>query len=129
MDEAGIVARWSVSGAGEGAKLAAASATLEAARCDMAAEENAIRLEVASAVEHARGAAARERASRHIVDSVREAQRITRNRYQAGLASSADLARSARDVAAAEALRNAAVADLIAAGAELDHAVGTGAPR
>ena len=125
---AGVFGRWSVSLAGgDGARIAAAAADLEAARAERRRVESVVALDVRTATAHAASAAAREHATGRIVADAHEAQRITRNRYEAGLASAADLARTDEEVAAAERARTAAVADTITATAELAHALGKGA--
>jgi outer membrane protein TolC len=92
--------------------------------------ENAIRMEIRSALAEHGSAVAREQASRQMVEQARESQRIIRDRYDAGLAPATDVLRAAELLARAEAATTAALVDVHVTAAALDRAAGTfGSPK
>ncbi len=122
---AGMQFRWSLSAGGaESARVKSASEALRAATSERAVAETSVRLEARTALAVARSAAAQERATRSSLDHARESQRITRDRYDAGLATSADLLRAAEMVTRAESQRVTAVGNVQVAIAALAHAMG-----
>ena len=122
---AGMQVRWSLSAGGaDAARVKGASEALRAATSARAATETQVRIEARSALAMARSAIARERATRSSLEHARESQRITRNRYDAGVATSADLLRAADMVSRAELQRASAVGDVQVALAALAHAMG-----
>jgi len=126
----GVQLRWNVfAGGADAARMRAAAASVREASSRRSAAETAVRLEARTAVVLARTAIARERATRRSVDQARESQRILRNRYDSGLATSADLLRAAETLARIESDRIGAVVDVRLAIAELEHALGKEIPR
>ncbi len=122
---AGGEVTWRLSlGGAEWARRRAASAAIavsEAAREDARA---AVHVEVLSAVRRLEAADAKLEVGRHMLDQAREAQRILRNRYEAGVAGIADVLRAAATVLDAERQRTASAVDVLVAHAELQRAVG-----
>jgi outer membrane protein TolC len=79
---------------------------------------------VVKAFHQLENARARRAASAAAVDEARESQRITRDRFDAGLAPVNDVLRASTAVLDADADRIAALVDSIVAGAALRRAVG-----
>jgi outer membrane protein TolC len=124
---AAVQARWSIgTGGTERSRIAMAAAGLRQAHAARLLAESSAAADVQTARAAMQAARARERATRDVVANATEAQRITRNRYEAGLASASDLLRMAEQLAGAERLRSGAVADLAVAAAALTRALGRG---
>jgi outer membrane protein TolC len=86
--------------------------------------QNAVRLEIRTAVARLDEARAREAAGRASATQARESQRIIRDRYESGLADVVALLRAAEAVQEAEARQTAAQVDVMLAGATLDRVLG-----
>jgi outer membrane protein len=86
--------------------------------------ENAARLDVRSALARLEAATARRQVAQAIVAQARESQRITRDRYEHGLAELATLLQSAQAVLDADAQEIGARVDLLVYRAALDRALG-----
>jgi outer membrane protein TolC len=86
--------------------------------------QNAVRLEVRTAVARLDEARAREAAGRASAAQARESQRIIRDRYESGLADVVALLRTAEAVQEANARQTAARVDVLIASAALDRALG-----
>ena len=81
-------------------------------------------VEVVTALRRLESAAAREAAGRAAVEQARESQRITRDRFDAGVASVNDVLRASASVLDAEANRAAALVDTLTAAGMLRRALG-----
>jgi outer membrane protein TolC len=79
---------------------------------------------VTSAVHRLQAARARQRVGEAAVAQARESERIVRDRFDAGLATPADLLRVSAASFDAEQRRVAAIADLLVRQAELDRTTG-----
>ena len=86
--------------------------------------ENAARLEVRAALARLEAADARRTVAQAIVSQARESQRITRDRYEQGLADVTTLLQAAQAVLDADAQEIAARVDLLIYRAALDRALG-----
>ena len=120
----GAEVRWTFSGGAEQARRAAATA---AAAQAVAARDDAnarARAEIASAAERLRAAHARQRVGQATVTQARESERIVRDRFDAGLATTGDVLRASTAAYDAEQRRVAALADVIIRRAELGRSVG-----
>lgn len=117
--------RWSVSlsDADRARTRAAASARVAAehARDDVRAS---IHVEVVSALRRREAAVARLAVGEAAVTHATERARVTRNRYDAGLASMTDVLAAASAVLDAEARQTAVTVEVLTAGAELQRALG-----
>jgi outer membrane protein TolC len=117
--------RWSFStGGAENAQQKAAvesGARAHAAREDARA---AAQVEIVTAVQQLESARARQAVGRAAVEQARESQRIIRDRFEAGLASTSDVLRTAAAVSDAETQRVSALVDAIVSSAMLDRALG-----
>lgn len=121
-------ARWNLfGGLGNLARLRAAEAGRERAAAQRASAEAGVRLEVRTAQAQLQAALARESVGRTTVLQARESQRIIRDRYESGLAGVNDVLRAANAVLDAEALRIAAVVDVIVGRAAVSKASGEAA--
>lgn len=117
--------RWTFSAGGAelaGLKAAAASTTRAQAEADEV--RAAVHVEVVTGLRRLESAAARQAAGRAAVDHAREGQRITRDRFDAGVASVNDVLRASASVLDAEANRTAALVDTMTAAAMLRRALG-----
>jgi outer membrane protein TolC len=122
---AGVEVRWNLfNGLSDKAKLAAAQASIAQARAGRARTENAIRVEVRSAVAHLEAAVARDETGRAAVLQAREAQRIIRERYEAGMAGVTDVLRAANALYDAELQQRTASVDVFIAQKTLESVVG-----
>ncbi|HUF46959.1 MAG TPA: TolC family protein [Vicinamibacterales bacterium] len=116
---------WSLSvGGAERARARAARAALAAADARAADTRAALQLDVVTAVVTANTARARLVTGRRTVEEAAERERITRNRYDAGLAGVIDVLAAASASLDAELERVAALVDALVAAAMLDRAVG-----
>jgi outer membrane protein len=86
--------------------------------------QNAVRLEIRTAIARLDEARARDEAGRASVTQARESQRIIRDRYESGLADVVALLRATESVQEAVARQTAAQVDVLLAGATLDRALG-----
>jgi outer membrane protein TolC len=86
--------------------------------------QNAVRLEIRTALARLDEAGAREAAGRASAMQARESQRIIRDRYESGLADVVALLRAAEAVQEADARQIAAQVDVLLADATLDRALG-----
>jgi len=86
--------------------------------------ENAVRLELRTALARLEEAAAREQIGRASAAQARESQRIIRDRYEAGLVDVVALLRAAEAVQDADAQQIAAHVDTVVAQATVDRALG-----
>lgn len=122
---AGGEVRWSLAlGGAERAGLRAAVAGVSRARLDADAVRAQAEVDVVTAWQHLQSARARQAVGRAAVDQARESLRIVRDRFDAGLAPVNDVLRASTALLDAETGRVSALADLVAARAELDRAVG-----
>lgn len=122
---AGIEVRWNLfNGFGDRARLAAAKAGIAQARAGRERIESGIRLEVRSAAARLTAAIAREETGRAAVAQAREAQRIVRERYEAGMAGVTDLLRAANAFYEAELQHRAASVDVFISDKTLQSVVG-----
>jgi outer membrane protein TolC len=122
---AGAELRWNLfNGFADRARLAAAQAGVAQAQAEKQRTENTIRLEVRSALAQLTAARSREATGRTAVAQAQEAQRIVRDRYDAGMAGVSDLLRAANALLDAELQQRAAVVDVFVSERTLDRAVG-----
>ena len=116
---------WGVSlGGAERARSRAAAAAITAAEAAHESRRATVRLDVVTAVYELEMARARTRVGRAAVDQATERERITRNRYEAGLATVTDVLASAAARLDAEIERVAALVDALVASASLTRAAG-----
>ena len=106
------------------ARLKGAEAALERRGQERLRLENAARLDVRAAAARLAAAEARRQVAAAIVSQAVESRRITRDRYDQGLADAAALLQSAQAVLDAEAQDIAARVDALVRRAALDRAVG-----
>ncbi len=111
-------------GFGDRARAAAAQAAVSQAEAERERLEDAIRLDVRSAVARLAAARSREETGRSAVEQAREAQRIIRERYEAGMAGVSDLLRAANARLDAELQQRSAAVDLFLSERTLEWAVG-----
>jgi outer membrane protein len=122
---AGVEVRWNLfNGLSDRARLAAAEAGIAQARASRERAENSIRMEVRTALARISAAAAREETGRTAVAQAREAQRIIRERYEAGMAGVTDVLRAANALYDAELQYRAASVDLFISQKTLESVVG-----
>jgi outer membrane protein TolC len=117
--------RWTLSTGG--AELAQRKAAIEATARVRAGRADALaaaQVEIVTALRQLESARARQDVSRAAVEQARESQRIIRDRFEAGLASTSDVLRTATAVFNAEIQRVSALVDAIVSSAMLDKAVG-----
>jgi outer membrane protein TolC len=111
-------------GLADRARLAAAQAGVAQASAERERIENATRLEVRSAVARLASARSREETGRSAVAQAQEAQRIIRERYEAGMAGVTDLLRAANALLDAELQQRVASVDVFISERTLDWALG-----
>jgi outer membrane protein len=122
---AGVEVRWNLfNGLADRARLAGAQASIAQARAGRERTDNAIRLEVRGAAARLTAAVAREETGRAAVAQAREAQRIIRERYEAGMAGVTDVLRAANALYEAELLYRAASVDVLISRKTLESVVG-----
>jgi outer membrane protein len=122
---AGVEMRWNLfNGLSDRARVAASQAGIAQARAGRLRTENAIRVEVRSAIARLGAAVAREETGRTAVAQAREAQRIIRERYEAGMAGVTDLLRAANALYDAELQQRAASVDVFISQKTLESVVG-----
>lgn len=111
-------------GLADRARLAGAQAAMAQAAAERERIENATRLEVRSALAQVTSARSREETGRSAVAQAREAQRIIRERYEAGMAGVTDLLRAANALLEAELQQRAASVDVFISERTLEWALG-----
>jgi outer membrane protein len=117
--------RWTFSAGGAAAAgIKAATAATTRARAEADEARAAVHVDVVTALRRLQSAAAREAAGRAAVEQARESQRITRDRFDAGVASVNDVLRASAAVLGAEANRTAAFVDTLTAAEMLRRALG-----
>jgi outer membrane protein TolC len=117
--------RWSLSlGGAEAARLRAATEARSRAAAEAEDRRAAVQVEVVAALRRLQAANARKAAGRATVDQTRESQRITRDRFEAGLATVTDVLRASSAVLDAESQRVSAVVDAMVSEAALHRALG-----
>lgn len=122
---AGVEMRWNLfNGLADRARLAAATAGIAQARAGRERTETGIRLEVRTAVARAAAASAQEETGRAAVEQAREAQRIIRERYEAGMVGVTDVLRAANALYDAELQHRAASVDVFISQKTLESVVG-----
>jgi outer membrane protein TolC len=121
----GAVARVNLfQGLADRARLTEATEQGKRRALERAKAQNAVRLEVRTALARLDEASAREAAGRASVAQARESQRIIRDRYESGLADVVALLRAAEAVQEADARQTTARVDVVIASAALDRARG-----
>ena len=121
----GLEMRWNLfNGLADRARLASARAAVDQARADRERAENAVRLDVRSAVAALGSARARDEVGRAAVTQAREAHRIVRERYDAGMVGVTELLRAANALLDAELQQVSASVDVFVGEKTLDWAVG-----
>jgi len=117
--------RWTLStGGAEFAQRKAATEATARARAERDDARAAAQVEIVTALRRLESARARQTVGRAAVEQAREGQRIVRDRFEAGLASTSDLLRTAAAVVDAETQRVGALVDAIVSSAMLDRAIG-----
>jgi outer membrane protein TolC len=121
----GAEVRWSLSlGGAETARLRAATDARSRAAAEAEDRRAAVQVEVVAALRRLQAANARRAAGLAAVDQARESQRITRDRFEAGLATVTDVLRASSAVVDAESQRVSAVVDAMVSEATLRRAIG-----
>jgi outer membrane protein TolC len=117
--------RWSVStGGAERARQHAAAQAALRAKSEREDAQAAAEVELIAAVRQLEAARARQAVGDAAVNQARESLRITRDRFDAGIASANDVLRASSSLLDAEAGRTSAVVDAMVADARLGRAVG-----
>lgn len=121
----GAEVRWTFSlGGAELSRSKAASHARTRASAEAEASRAAVHVEVATAFRRLETARARHVVARAAVDQARESHRITRDRFDAGLATVTDVLRASSAVVDAEAQQIEAAVDTLVSDAMLARAVG-----
>jgi outer membrane protein TolC len=121
----GAEVRWNLSlGGAETARLRAATDARSRAAAEAEDRRAAVQVEVVTALRRLQAATARRSAGLAAVDQAREGQRITRDRFDAGLATVTDVLRASSAVVDAESQRVSAVVDAMVSEAALRRALG-----
>jgi outer membrane protein TolC len=121
----GAEVRWNLSlGGAEAARLRAATDARSRAAAEAEDRRAAVQVEVVTALRRLQAANARRTAGLAAVDQARESQRITRDRFEAGLATVTDVLRASSAVMDAESQRVSAVVDAMVSEATLRRALG-----
>ncbi len=121
----GAEARWNLSfGGAERARLRAAAAAETRAAAEADEARAGVHVEVVTALRRLQAADARLAAGRAAVRQAQEAERIVRDRFEAGLATVTDLLRATSAVLDADAQRSSASVDALVADAQLRRALG-----
>jgi outer membrane protein TolC len=117
--------RWNLSlGGAETARLRAATDARTRAAAEAEDARAAVHVEVVTALRRLQAANARRSAGRAAVEQARESQRITRDRFEAGIAGVTDVLRASSAVVEAESQRMSAAVDAVASEAMLRRALG-----
>ena len=123
-----VQARWNLfAGLGDLSRIRAAGAARDRAEALRTSAEQGLRLEARTARSQLEAALAREGVGRTAVLHALESQRIIRDRYESGLAGVHEVLRAANAVLDAEALRIAAVVDVMVGRAAVRKATGEAA--
>jgi outer membrane protein TolC len=121
----GAYFRWNLfAGLGDAARVREARAAADRAAFEREALDTSVRVDLRAARARVEEARAREQVGRSARAQAEEGQRITRNRYEAGLAGINDILRAANAVLDAESLYTSALVDLVISAAQLDRARG-----
>jgi len=121
----GAEVRWSLSlGGAEAARIRAATDARTRAAAEAEDRRAAVQVEVVTALRRLQAANARRSAGLAAVDQARESQRITRDRFEAGLATVTDVLRASSAVVEAESQRVSAAVDAMVSEATLRRALG-----
>lgn len=121
----GAEVRWNLSlGGAEAARLRAATEARSRSAAEAEDRRAGVQVEVVSALRRLQAANARRSAGLAAVDQARESQRITRDRFEAGLATVTDVLRASSAVVEAESQRVSAVVDAMVSEATLRRAIG-----
>jgi outer membrane protein TolC len=121
----GAEVRWNLSlGGAEAARLRAATDARSRAVAQAEDARAAVQVEVVTALRRLQAANARRSAGLAAVDQARESQRITRDRFEAGLATVTDVLRASSAVVEADSQRVSAVVDAMVSEATLRRALG-----
>jgi outer membrane protein TolC len=121
----GAEVRWNLSlGGAEAARLRSATEARSRAAAEADDARAAVQVEVVAALRRLQAATARRAAGRAAVDQARESQRITRDRFEAGLATVTDVLRASSAVVDAESHRVSAAVDAMVSEATLRRALG-----
>lgn len=122
---AGAALRWNLSlGGAERAQLQAATNARVRASAEAEDVRAAVHVEVVTALRQLQAAQARQSAGRAALEQARESHRITRDRFDAGLAGVTDVLRASSAVVDAETQRTAAQVDAVVSEAMLRRALG-----
>jgi outer membrane protein len=122
---AGAAVRWNLSlGGAEQAQLKAATEARTRAAAEAEDVRAAVHVEVVTALRKLQAANARRAAGRAAVEQARESHRITRDRFEAGLAGVTDVLRASSAVVDAESHRISAAVDAVVSEAMLRRALG-----
>ena len=122
---AGAQVRWSFSlGGAELARLRAAGEAHARAAADAEDARAAVHVEVVTALRQLQAASARRSAGRAAVEHARDSHRMTRDRFEAGLAGVTDVLRASSAVVDAERQRISAAVDAVVSEAMLRRALG-----
>jgi outer membrane protein len=121
----GAEVRWNLSlGGAEAARLRAATDARSRAEAEAEDRRATVQVEVVTALRRLQAANARRSAGLAAVDQARESQRITRDRFEAGLATVTDVLRASSAVVDAESQRISAAVDAMVSEATLRRALG-----
>jgi len=121
----GAEVRWNLSlGGAEAARLRAATDARTRAAAEAEDRRAAVQVEVVTALRRLQAANARRSAGVAAVDQARESQRMTRDRFEAGLATVTDVLRASSAVVEAESQRVSAAVDAMVSEATLRRALG-----
>jgi outer membrane protein TolC len=117
--------RWTLStGGAEIAQRQAAAESLVQARLEREDARARAQVEIATAARRLDSALARQALAQAAAQAARESERIVRDRFDAGLASTSDLLRASASTADTDAQRVGALVDIIVSRATLDRALG-----
>jgi outer membrane protein TolC len=117
--------RWTLStGGAEVAQRRAAAESLVQARLERDDARARAQVEIATAARRLDSALARQTLAQAAAQAARESERIVRDRFDAGLASTSDLLRASASTADTDAQRVAALVDIVVSRATLDRALG-----
>jgi outer membrane protein TolC len=117
--------RWSFSAGGaERARQTAAAQASVRAKAQREEARAAAEVEVVAAVKRLEAARARQAVGQATIDQARESLRITRDRFDAGLASVNDVLRASSALLDADAERISAIVDAMVADAMVNRAIG-----
>lgn len=117
--------RWNLStGGAERAQRTAATEAAARARAQREDTRAAVHVEIVTALRKLESARARQAVSRAALEQARESQRIIRDRFEAGIASTSDVLRASAAVFDAETQRVSTLVDVVVSSAMLGRAIG-----